>query len=66
MMINSISPRAFINVPMPSASRFGMPVARAASQQATPLPTTAATNTAPHISQRKPEFSSPIFVFKPE
>jgi hypothetical protein len=31
MMINSINPRAFINVPMPSAWRFGTPVAHAAS-----------------------------------
>src|ERR1017187_3717022 len=35
MMMSSINPRAFINVPMPSASRFEMPVMRAASQQAT-------------------------------
>lgn len=38
MRIRSISPRAFISGPMPGASRFEMPVARAASQQATPLP----------------------------
>ena len=45
MMISSISPRAFISVPMPSASRLRMPVARAASQQATPLPRIAAAST---------------------
>ncbi len=66
MMISSISPRAFMSVPMPSASRFEMPVARAASQQATPFPRIAATRTAPHISHRKPEFSRPIRVFRPE
>ena len=50
------------------AERFAIrnAVARAASQQATPLPSTAATSTAPHISQRKPELSRPIFVFRPE
>ena len=64
--ISSINPRAFISVPIPSASRLGMPVARAANQHATPLPRTAAINTAPHMAQRKPVFSKPIFVFKPE
>ncbi len=66
MMMSSIKPRAFIKVPMPSASRWEMPVARAASQQATPLPRIAATKTAPHISQRKAELSNVILVLSPE
>ena len=41
-------------------------VARAASQQATPLPRIAATSTAAHMSQWKPVLSRPILVFRPE
>jgi len=63
IIISSINPRAFISVPMPSASRLGMPVARAAIQQATPLPRIAAINTAPHIAQRKLVLSKAIFDF---
>ena len=50
MMINSIRPRTFIRTPMPMASRSGMPVAIAASAQATPLLTTATARTTPHMS----------------
>ena len=66
MMISSMRPRAFMRTPMPMASRLEMPEARAAAQQATPLPTMAATSTAPARSHKYPVFRSPSRVFSPE
>ena len=66
MIINSIMPRAFINTPMPKASRFDIPDVRAANQHATHFPEMATSMTNPHMAHRNPESNNPMRVLSPE
>ena len=58
--ISSIMPRAFMSVPMPSASLCDAPLRRAASQQATPLPRHAMPKMASVVTHSDGESTRPM------
>lgn len=65
-MMSSMSPRAFINDPIASASRCECPLTRAAAQHATPLPTDVITQIPTAIRMSAGVLSRPMRVFSPE